>query len=148
MNNTAHIPPRQTSWQAALQTGDDGEQAVATALQKLGFRVEHGPTASSEFDLQAAITLEVKCCPRALLFGRVFVEFSCSGRPSGLSTTKAGAWCFVLPDEILLIRTGVLKTLAASYKRNTYFPEGREVIGVLLPLDVLRRNGFLLEEML
>ena len=40
--------------------------------------------------------IEVKCDSRVTLTGNVAVEYMCSGKPSGISTSKSPWWAFVL----------------------------------------------------
>lgn len=48
-------------------------------------------------------TIEVKHDKIAHKSGRLFVEFECRGKPSGISTTKADFWAFVLLNGVVII---------------------------------------------
>ena len=47
--------------------------------------------------------IEVKRDFKASQTGRVFVEFFCRGKASGISTTEADFWCFILDEETVII---------------------------------------------
>ena len=49
-----------------------------------------------------AITVEVKRDDRAAQTGRFFVEFECNGRPSGIQTTQADYWTFIVGGRAAL----------------------------------------------
>ena len=54
-------------------------------------------------DLLQSKTLEVKRDFKASQTGRVFVEFFCRGKPSGIATTEADHWAFILKEGIVII---------------------------------------------
>lgn len=54
-------------------------------------------------DVLESKKLEIKRDFKASQTGRVFVEFFCRGKPSGISTTEADFWCFVLDEETVII---------------------------------------------
>ena len=134
------------TWRESKSIGDVGEKVVAMALQAMGFNVEHGEPTSSGLDLRVEVAVEVKTCPRAIAFGRIFIEFSDNNKASGLSISTANAWAVVIGEEILLIATARLRLLVEKYpKRQFHLTCGRQKTGTLVPLDVLRRNSLLLE---
>ena len=63
-------------------------------------------------------TIEVKREAKVSITGNVAIEFECRGKPSGIATTKAHWWAFVLDGEkyggdiVILVRTTRLKELA------------------------------------
>ncbi len=64
-------------------------------------------------ELLQSKTLEVKRDFRASQTGNVFVEFFCRGKPSGIATTQANHWAFILDDGIvIMLPTERLKDLA------------------------------------
>lgn len=68
-------------------------------------------------DLLEGSTIEVKRDFRASQTGKVFVEFFCREKPSGISTTEAEFWAFILAGKtVVLLPTETLKVLA----RNAY----------------------------
>jgi len=70
-------------------------------------------------------TLEVKRDFKASQTGNVFVEFFCRGKPSGIATTEADYWAFILDEEIVVILpTSKVKALVEEAQE-----EGRVVKG-------------------
>jgi hypothetical protein len=66
-------------------------------------------------ELLQSKTLEVKRDFKASQTGRVFVEFFCRGKPSGVATTEADHWAFILNGGIVIIlSTERLKALVAE----------------------------------
>ena len=64
-------------------------------------------------------TIEVKRDFRASQTGKVFVEFFCRGKPSGISTTEADFWCFILDGETaIMLPTSKLEGLANKAADN------------------------------
>ena len=47
--------------------------------------------------------IEVKRDLRASRTKKVFVEFFCRGKPSGISTTEADYWAFMVSDKVVVI---------------------------------------------
>ena len=92
-------------------------------------------------DILSGNTIEVKRDFRASQTGNVFVEFFCRGKPSGLATTQATHWAFVLDDEtVVLLPTDKLKHIAReSYKKRGEFPGGEDNLsrGVLIRVERL-----------
>lgn len=76
-------------------------------------------------ELLQSKTIEVKRDFRASQTGRVFVEFFCRGKLSGISKTEADFWCFVLDnDSLIILPTEKLRGLVVEAKK-----EGRVVSG-------------------
>ena len=83
--------------------------------------------------------IEVKKCTDAIY--NVFVEYESRGAPSGISTTQADYWAFVLEYETVVI----IPSNRLKQKCRTAFKEGRTASGgdsdtskgVLLPVTEL-----------
>ena len=76
-------------------------------------------------DLLRGKTVEVKRDYIASRTGNLFVEFSSRGKPSGLATTRADFWAFILDGErVVIVPTEYLQQVA----RQAY-SEGRTVRG-------------------
>lgn len=60
-------------------------------------------------------TVEVKYDLMALKTGNVYVEYESRGKKSGISTTKADYYCFVLDNTLHMIETGLLKDRCRKY---------------------------------
>lgn len=54
-------------------------------------------------DLLQNKKIEVKHDKIAHKSGRVFVEFECRGKPSGITTTQSDFWAFVLETDVVII---------------------------------------------
>ena len=85
--------------------------------------------------------IEVKTAFQAMKTGNIFVEYSSRGFKSGIATTQADYYCFIISNEVMiLIETEHLKTICRRYI-NT----GRDVVGgdmntskgLLIPLQDL-----------
>lgn len=76
-------------------------------------------------DLLRGKTVEVKRDYLAGRTGNLFVEFSSRGKASGLATTRADFWAFILDGErVIIVPVGFLQLRA----RQAY-TEGRRVRG-------------------
>ena len=104
-----------------LSTGQDGELLVNDMLQ--------------------LATIEVKTDFIAEKTGNIAVEFESWGKPSGIATTSARHWVFVIPNKIaIFVETNRLKELARHF-----YQEGKVTIGgdlnkskmVLIPITEL-----------
>jgi len=64
-------------------------------------------------------TIEVKRDFRASQTGKVFVEFFCRGKPSGIATTEADFWAFMISNEsVVILPTKRVKKLVREAKRK------------------------------
>jgi hypothetical protein len=76
-------------------------------------------------DLLRGKTVEVKRDYIASRTGNLFVEFSSRGKASGLATTKADFWAFILDGErVVIVPTKYLQQVA-----RLAYSEGRTVRG-------------------
>jgi hypothetical protein len=95
-------------------------------------------------DLIAFKKLEVKTDIKAAQTGNVFVEYASRGKPSGISTTEAEWYVFVLSDtQIVFIETGRLKRLSRTYlksERDVQGGDSNTSHGILVPVEDLVRN--------
>lgn len=94
--------------------------------------------------LEGDASIEVKR-DKALSTGNLYVEYECRGKPSGIATTKADLWVFVLDLDhfAIVISTERLKALARSFYRAGRIGEcvvgSHPTKGVLIPLDRVMR---------
>lgn len=66
-------------------------------------------------DLLQSRTIEVKRDFKASQTGKVFVEFFCRGKPSGIATTEAEYWAFILDgDSVVILPTEKVKNLVSE----------------------------------
>ena len=118
---------REPRWDVDWAIGRQGEMFVTDVIAAL----RDGATVETKTDKRAADT------------GRLYIEYECLGKPSGLRTTEAMIWAFVLGSGTLLfLPTDTLKRLARLAWR---IPEFRvecargshPTRGVLIPLASL-----------
>jgi hypothetical protein len=97
-------------------------------------------------DIRRAIEadrIEVKRDSRWSATGNVYVEFECKGRKSGIATTEAELWAFVLGDTniAVFIPTATLKEFARRLHRAGRVAQETDgshpTKGVLVPLPAL-----------
>lgn len=60
--------------------------------------------------------VEVKRDRKASTTGNLYVEFESRGKPSGIETTEADYYCFVVEETFILLDTNNLRNLVASLK--------------------------------
>ncbi len=95
-------------------------------------------------DILSNNTIEVKRDFVASRTGNVFVEFFCRGKPSGISTTEAEFWAFILADKtVVLLPTDRLKALAREAHKAGQIVKGGDSgasKGVLISVERLVRQ--------
>lgn len=104
-----------------LQVGQIGEQYLSNIL-------------SNEL-------IEVKTDYQAKQTGNVFVEYNSRNKDSGILTTQAKWYCFIISNEkLFFITTLELKKLCRTYlntKRDVKGGDSNTSLGILLPLSDL-----------
>lgn len=106
-------------WRHDLEVGQLGEKALGEILENKKLEVKT--------DLQARKT------------GNVFVEVESRGKKSGIVTTEADFWVFVISkDRIIIIGTNALKTLVIKNKHRVVKGGDSDTSrGVLIPVKEL-----------
>ena len=107
-----------------LEVGQLGERALAQILENSKIEVET--------DLQASKT------------GNVFVEYESRNKPSGVATSGADFWCFIISrHQLALISARRIKGLARKYwHRQTLGGDSNTSKGVLVPVnDLISTEG-------
>lgn len=104
-----------------LELGQKGENLLAKILLLKGDKIE------VKTDLQATKT------------GNVFIEYKSRDRLSGLSTSKADYWAFLISNEqIIIIETNKLKELCKTKGlRRVDGGDNNTSKGILIPLNKL-----------
>ena len=104
-----------------LELGKKGENLLAKILLLKGDKIE------VKTDLQATQT------------GNVFIEYKSRDRLSGLSTSKADYWAFLISNEqIIIIETNKLKELCKTKGlRRVDGGDNNTSKGILIPLNKL-----------
>ncbi len=76
-------------------------------------------------ELLSGKTLEVKRDLRASRTGKVFVEFFCRGKPSGIATTEANFWAFVIgTGYVVILPTEALREIVEYHKEKGWVMSG------------------------
>jgi hypothetical protein len=95
-------------------------------------------------DILETKRIEVKTDRIAHITGNVAVEYRYKGRPSGIATTEADYWSFLLYDmtTIIMVPTDKLKSIArAKYKQDQITLGGDENASemILIPINELTK---------
>jgi hypothetical protein len=71
--------------------------------------------------MKGGARIEVKHDKRAIELGTLYVEYECRGQPSGISTTQADLWVFVidLSHCAIVLSTERLKDIARHAYKDT-----------------------------
>jgi len=91
-----------------LKRGEEGEDFVIKKLQELygGVAVKSGGAKGWDFSLSNRgwmITFECKSDFRAEKTGNLFCETECNNKESGLTSTTAQRWAYLLPNKCIYI---------------------------------------------
>jgi len=91
--------------------------------------------------------IEVKTDLQAHRTGNVFVEYESRGKLSGISTSEAEYYCFIIKKgTMIIIDIQELKNKCARYyfnpKRNTVGGDSDTSRGILLPIEELIKEGW------
>lgn len=84
--------------------------------------------------------IEVKKDLIAYKTGNVFIEYSSRNKPSGISTSQAEYYAFILKDSIVLKDISSLKQLCRQYlntSRDVLGGDSNTSKGILLPIEKL-----------
>lgn len=100
-------------WIAAKADGDRAELAIAQWFQSLGWEVFR-TIGQVAFDLLLQCAVEVKHDRKAPETGNLAIETEYRGMPSGIITTKASWWVFVLVDKAIVVKKDKLLPLVLS----------------------------------
>lgn len=122
-----------------MAVGGTGERAVEAWFTDRGFDVESVGRTDPRCDLHLSLSLEIKTDLAAERTGRVAVEIAHHGRPSGLSTSTAAAWCFVVGETGVMVPTWILRTMVKTggYRRTNGGDYCASTL-VLIPLEALK----------
>lgn len=82
-------------------------------------------------------TIEVKSDLQAHKTGNVYVEYESRGKPSGISTSQAEYWAFVISGRVVILPTAQLKKIARLYFKPVAGGDNNTSKGVLIPLTAL-----------
>jgi len=140
---------------ADLVWGELGEKVIAKWLEKYkGFtETIFNPNKNNEYDFSSVlnskrISYEVKTDRyehfKKVTTNNIFIETTCSGKPSGIHTTKSDVFVYFFPDfeEAFLIKTKDLKKLIQTvpFRRSSRAGDKGKVTGFLINKKDLRNE--------
>ena len=126
-----------------LREGQSFRKAFADCLTvELGaahqVKLHNGPEYDIEIFNPHGIESYLTCKhePEAKETGKIAVEYERRRKPSGIRTTKADCWCFLVGDEVYSVMTDVLRYM---FKAGDFPREERPSTKVMLvPLPIIR----------
>jgi hypothetical protein len=125
------------AWRASKAIGDTAEILAAHFFRSIGLLVsrEYG---HAGHDLTISGKIEVKNDRLAMNSGYIAVEIQYRGAPSGISTSEATGWAYLVGEELMLTTTAALRELVVS-GRYRMVSAGEDARVVLVPLADIRR---------
>jgi len=129
--------PDSPSWIAAKAVGDHAEYLVAEYFRRIGFdALKRVGKAAADLELRTSLEIKHdKACERT---GNVAIEVECNGKPSGIETTQAQWWVWVIRDEMLMVPVEQVRALAKTHGQPKPAGDGMRARIVLVPLTTLR----------
>ena len=116
-----NVGKHQSNFDLDLEYGNEGENFVLSLLN-------------------GATKVEVKTDRMAHHTGNIAIEYEFNGKPSGISTTKADYWAFVLGDKslVVFIKTENLKDIARAWFKSGSVVSGGDFNSskmILIPIN-------------
>lgn len=145
---------QKNKFQTDLASGQAAEKLVAERLSREwgGLSVEFNNTNSHDFEITlkdgGKRRCECKLDAASAKYGNSFQEIRCSGKPSGLNTTKADFVAIYMPhiSQIFLFKPkSMLKYFDSDIGARHRVVGGgddKRATGVLVPIDVLKQLKF------
>ena len=131
--------PDSDEWLKAKAQGDQAELSIAGWFRGQGYLVAKTVGATAASDLLVQTQVEVKHDLLAESSGRVAIEISYRGHPSGLTTSQAAWWAIVVGQEVFLLKADALRECIRIGKYPTCLGgDNKSSKLVLLPIAVLR----------
>lgn len=132
--------PDSPQWLTAKAVGDRAEIAVAEWFSGRGYAV-FKTLGLASFDLLLQTSVEVKHDRQADRTQHVAVEVECNGQPSGIITTEAAWWAFVIGSRAVIVKTEVLRELIRVHSfRRIKAGDSKGAVIALVSLSVLMRT--------
>lgn len=132
--------PDSPQWLTAKAVGDRAEIAVAEWFSGRGYAV-FKTLGLASFDLLLQTSVEVKHDQQAERTQNVAVEVECNGKPSGIITTEAAWWAFVIGSRAVIVKTEVLRELIRVHGfRRTKAGDNKGSVIALVSLSVLMQT--------
>jgi hypothetical protein len=132
------IRPDSPSWTASKAHGDRAEHELAQFFRGRGWSTFQA-LGRTDFDLLLTCEVEVKRDLKAVRTGNVAVEVAYHGQPSGLITSSATYWAFVLEREAVIIKTADLRSAVLTSKYSEVAAgDGHAATVKLVPVQKLK----------
>ncbi len=125
-----------------LETGKKFERDALELIQKKYPKAYIVDGYFLEWDIfipELNIGVEVKSDAQYQKTGNFYVEYSCNGKPSGISTTKSEIYCIYL-DKLYILKTEDLKEKCRKYINTNRDKRGGDNMaskGIILPIKEL-----------
>lgn len=133
------LRPDSSSWRTTKAQGDAAELAVAERFRRQGYRVLRTVGRDGGFDLRAEITVEVKADMKAVSTSFVAIEVASHGQPSGINTSIADLWAFLIGNEVIVVtRRHLLALVNSGQHRAVRAGDGGSSQVVLVPVTTLK----------
>ena len=120
-------------------------EGIVAAMLSTRFGYVEVPVETRAYDLRflrpgkTDATVEVKTDRRARETGNVFIETSCSGKPSGITASPATHWVVDTCGEgVYLLPTAALRRLVEGSTRSVTGGDGGRARGILVAICGLR----------
>lgn len=135
-----------------LKQGNIGERIVANYLKNKGFNII-GFSNEKKYDIITDYngkekTFEVKTdlweYYNKKVTNNLFIEVSCSGKPSGISSSQADYFIYLLPETgyMYMIKMEELRDLIRfnNFRKSTQSGDGGRSVGYLLNRDKIKEH--------
>lgn len=141
-----------SKFRSDLAVGHKGEIVVAKVLKKkYGAARFSRQDSDKTFDFRLFYadgdvqTYEVKTDLKSATTGNLYLEYSCSNKDSGLTTTKASRWAILIPHAkqiFVFCPKKMVKYLGGSAHKSIKGGDRRAVNGYVVPIVTLAAQGF------
>lgn len=135
-----------------LKTGQAAEDKVKDYFSAKGYKVSKNKSKDyktlKKFDLTINnIQVEVKNDIMAQRTGNLALEFECSNKPSGISTSTSPIWIYIIGKELLIFPLKVLKFLfnQKSYSRIVSGGDKKRAKLALFKLSDLKEHATIIK---
>ena len=133
--------PDSQQWLSAKAVGDRAEIAVAEWFSGRGYAV-FKTLGLASFDLLLQTSVEVKHDQQAERTQQVAVKLECNGKPSGIATTDAAWWAFVIGSRAVIVKTDLLRELIRIHGfRRINAGDNKGSVIALVPLATLTKTS-------
>ncbi len=131
-----------TKFEQDLKNGQEYEKKALLLIQKKYPNAYIIDGYCLDWDIyipELKIGVEVKSDAQYKVTGNFYVEYSCNGKPSGISTTKADIY-YIYLDKLYIVKTEDLKAKCRKYINTHRDKKGGDNMaskGIILPINEL-----------